>query len=341
MLQKTPLLALAIACIPVRAHAQTLSVDNMTPYFGVPYTTNYTDYQPPGPAGTGLVWDYATLTSTMQFTSVYNAAAGNPYLSSFGSANMVSDEGDDWYSFVTYSAEGIDYNGMLNATYNVLAPYQDPKRLLAFPCSLGTTWQDNYGGPWISSTGASAHTYASISGVADATGTLIMPYGQLENVLRVSSIDNDSDYFQGFGHIKYHTVQQSFYKPGVAQAVLTISHTLAGGPAAPVELSDSSITWLSESSVGVQEAVQNTIGIDLLPNPAKGHATMVFGSQGGQLQLAIFDATGRTVLRQQLQHQPLGIAKHELQLGQLPAGLYTVQLTDANGQRGVKRLVVE
>ncbi|MBS1769506.1 MAG: T9SS type A sorting domain-containing protein [Acidobacteria bacterium] len=186
-----------------------------------------------------------------------------------------------------------------------------------------------------------AHSYGTTSSIADAVGTLIMPYGTVENVLRVTTTSHDSDTFLGSGYINYFIQRQDYYKVGVPRPLVTFFDQVGGGTAVSGNLNGNYGSWLADPALVVREAVSNTIGMDLLPNPAHNRATLVFSSQGGPMELALIDATGRTVHSMKLDRQPMGIAKQELDLAGLPPGLYTIQLAAANGQRGMKKLVVE
>lgn len=327
--------------LPSIAAAQTLDQSNLTPPLATPFALYFVDYQTPGPAGADLTWDFSNLPDTSTASTSFSTTEGNPSASSYAGANLVEDLGEGFNDFYSYTAAGIDYHGMANPSYSVLMVYQDPQRLMTFPCTLGTTWQDVYGGPWTSSTGVPAHSYGSVSGTADATGTLIMPYGTLQNVLRVTTTWHDSDYFMGYGYINYNMEIQDYYKPGIPRPLLSFRNQTGGGPAVSQPMDFSMGSWLSASSMAVQEAVGNTIGMDLLPNPAHGTASLLFSSTGNAVQLGLLDATGRMVRNMTLDRQPQGIAKQELNLSGLPPGLYTVQLTAANGQRGMKKLAVE
>lgn len=332
---------LFLLLLPSISAAQSLDQSNLTPPLTTPFAVYFVDYQAPGPAGTGLTWDFANLPDTSTASTSFSTAAGNPSASSYPGANMVEDLGDGFSDFYSYTAAGIDYHGMANPSYGMLMVYQDPQRQMTFPCALGTTWQDAYGGPWTSSTGVPVHSYGSVSGVADATGTLIMPYGTVDNVLRVTTTWHDSDAFLGHGYINYTMEIQDYYKPGIPKPLLSFRNQTGGGTAVSQPMDFSMGSWLSASSMAVQEAMGNTIGINLLPNPAHSTASVLFSSTGSPMQLSLLDATGRMVRNISLARQPQGISHHEMDLSGLSPGLYTVQLTAANGQRGMRKLVVE
>src|SRR5690606_38227849 len=101
------------------------------------------------------------------------------------------------------------------------------------------------------------------------------------------------------------------------------------------------VNWLADGTVGVEEALRNSIGVDVFPNPAAEQAVVTFSSTGGTLTLEVLDQTGRMVRTALLTGQPLGIGQHTIDVSGMPAGMYMLRITDANGEQGTKRLVVE
>lgn len=335
-----PILVLLLLTAPL-LKAQTLQVGDLTPPLGVPFQVYSADYQPPGPGGTGLTWDFSSLPETEGWETSFTDATENASTASYPEANLAELLGGDFYDFYGYTAEGIDYYGMASVSANALMQFQDPRRILSFPCSYASSWQDNFGGQWTSSTGWPVDSYGNTSCTADAVGTLIMPYGAVENVLRVITTWNDSDSFAGTGYINYHVEQQDYYKPGIPRPLLSFTSQTGGGTATSESLDYTSGSWLADPALLIHEAVSNAIGMEVMPNPAQDQVSLVFSSPGGMMELSVIDATGRTVRNMKLDRQPLGIARQDLDLNGIPPGLYTIQLTAANGQRGMKKLVVE
>lgn len=321
------------------AQAQTLDQGNTTPAAGTQFTSYMGDFRSATPGGTGQTWDYSDLQSLGNWTYSIEDAAGNGNFASFPGANMVEQDPDGFSAFYTYSSAGIEFLGFAAPSYNVLMTYQDPQRILVFPCSYNTSWTDDFGGSWSSSTGTPATTTGTLEGTADAVGTLIMPYGTIDNVLRVAITCSYTDNFGGFGSIQYDLVQHVFYKPGVPAPLVQFTRQTSDGMGNYQQ--DSTSSWLSGDLVGITGAMQHAVGLEVAPNPAHGQATVIFSSEGGAMQLALFDATGRLLRTEQLDRQPLGLGSHTVDLSGLPAGLYTLQLTGAGRQQGITRVMVE
>ena len=78
-----------------------------------------------------------------------------------------------------------------------------------------------------------------------------------------------------------------------------------------------------------------SLAFTLMPNPARGTVTLTLRELAGTAQVTLHDAAGREVLR-----LPLEDTSTVLSLSQLPAGLYTVTVSTAQGS-ATRRLSVE
>ena len=320
------------------ANGQTLNNGSSSPTVGETFTQYQDGYMAPGTTGTGQIWDFSSLSQGTIMTSTYVTPASTGLAATFPGANLASDDGAGNYGYYATSSGGFDIVGVYAGSVSVSIPYQNPERILTYPCSYGTSWNDNLGSNF-SSLGTPVTRTGSITGIADGAGTLIMPFGTVTNVLRVKTIEDFSDDVDGLYTVDYLFTNYLFYKPGIHLPILSVYDqitTTAGSPS-----TNQLIVWLDGASIGIAETPANTIGIDLFPNPASGSTSLVFSSEGGGLQLEVLDAQGRAVRTEQLNDMAIGIERHDMDLGALPAGIYQVRLLAANGQQGVRRLVIE
>lgn len=70
----------------------------------------------------------------------------------------------------------------------------------------------------------------------------------------------------------------------------------------------------------------------MYPNPTYNNLTLeAYGLEGGSVALTVTDMLGRAVAQDKLIVQPGGVVKHRLSLQHLPAGVYSVKVTDEMG----------
>ncbi len=271
-----------------------------------------------GPGGMGMTWNYSALTDSLSSYLSYVSPANTMYFASFPTATVASVNVDGYTSYYRASAGSSEYLGSASNSHTTV--FENSQVALVYPCNYNSTWSDDFSSSADSIWGIHADT-------ADAFGTLIMPYGPVGGVLRIAFAVTFHEVVLGDTLTLSGTVID-FYKPGVHYPLLV-------SPPSGV-----SPIWLDGSSVGMEEAMHNAIGVDVFPDPASDHADVVFSSGGSDLDLELFNAAGAIVMRRELNAAP-GISKEGLDLGEIAKGLYTVRITDSHGGQGVRRLVVE
>ncbi|MGV3637697.1 MAG: T9SS type A sorting domain-containing protein [Flavobacteriales bacterium] len=210
-------------------------------------------------------------------------------------------------------------------------------KLMQFPCTFGTTWSDSFSCGYTVA-GTTYTTTGSINANASGYGVLVLPYGAITNVLRVD-VTETSNFSVGGQPVTLSQTTQFFWRPGTGNYIaknLVLSEVING---TPVPL-DEEINYLAQGSIGMDEMLRQDIGISVSPNPTNDHAQITFGAQG-DIAVAVFDAQGREVSSVRLgQHAP-GIHQHLLDLSGLMDGVYTVVLTNDQGERGQQRVVLQ
>lgn len=81
--------------------------------------------------------------------------------------------------------------------------------------------------------------------------------------------------------------------------------------------------------IGIDE-LSNELSLELYPNPTSDKLFLASSLENGQVQVNVTDATGRTVINQQISLNAAG--SQSLEVSQLSAGLYHITVTGAKGQ---------
>jgi len=74
--------------------------------------------------------------------------------------------------------------------------------------------------------------------------------------------------------------------------------------------------------------------IDITPNPARDFINLSFTDLEGSYTLKFYDITGKLVLQEEL--VLFGISEHRMDVNHLPAGLYSLQISNAKSQATYK-----
>ncbi|MCC7501424.1 MAG: T9SS type A sorting domain-containing protein [Flavobacteriales bacterium] len=204
-------------------------------------------------------------------------------------------------------------------------PYTDAVKELVYPCTFGTTWTDN-GSAAYTVAGINAVRTVSVTGNADAYGTLELPVGPIDNVLRVSvrrtSLDQSAFLnVDRVTHITYFfvdTVQYPILK-------LQMDTVILNGGAPSVTYSNE---WMyGPGTVGLTDLSSNEIAFAAYPNPVAELLSLPVTVKGAA-RCDVLDAAGRVVLSRQLNASN---TLHQIAVNGLPAGLYTARITDQQG----------
>ncbi|MEO8734698.1 MAG: T9SS type A sorting domain-containing protein [Flavobacteriales bacterium] len=323
---------------PTMNQSDAPQVDNV-----FPYVTG--SYAPITTGGADVLWDLSGIGTS----AVTNLPVESPGATAFGDIYPTATLAMDGGSTITYMRDdstGLYLVGIykLIAQQNIQIHYTDEQLFLPYPCTYNTAFTDTYAYNY-SFTGQSGIEVAQGTGnssyLADGFGTLVLPYDTIYNVLKLTGVDTVSESVPGTSYVT--AIQQVyFYKPGVHYYVLNsqaLSQSVNGGPPA----TGFGLFYLDQSAFsGIHEDLEQAIGVDAWPNPAQDILNVAYGVAGGhQIELDLFDATGRTVRTLHTTTGTSGIQRTELDVKGLPAGIYLLQVSDDHGQRGTRRVVIQ
>lgn len=288
--------------------------------------------------GTGpdQLWDATSLNVTVGTTINHLEPADGQATASMPGTDLVQVEaGVEVYLDV--AEDGLYVLGSYNPNLPITAVYDNPQKILEFPCTIGTTWTDIYTGSYT----YGGNTFAQ-SGNSDYAavgyGTLRLPWGDVENVLRIDVSDVYTE--TGNGNVFVYTSTTSYYyKPGVGFYVARSTDATSefnGDPTGTVQ----NFYFRDALDAGVAQRIGEAIGVEAFPVPAQQAVSLV-RSVAGAHELVVLDVAGRVVLQRSIADKGPGLYKDDLDISQWADGAYTVLVTDAGGARGSTRLVVQ
>jgi hypothetical protein len=237
---------------------------------------------------------------------------------------VLSTDGGTDTLFWSSDAAGLQLVGERTALATF--PYTDAVKELAYPLTYNSTWTDA-GSASYTVAGLSVLRTVSITGNADGYGTLELPAVEIDDVLRVRVRKVTLDQ-GGIANIERRTNITSFYTDTVRYPVLRLlvdSVSISGGAWSVTYSND----WMyGQGDVGLAEAEVAPVFFTGFPNPATDVLYLPVAVEREAL-CEVFDAAGRVVLGRVLQAASL----HTVPVEGLPAGLYTVRITDGDGIR--------
>lgn len=239
--------------------------------------------------------------------------------------------------FLKVDATGLYITGFYNDANGDLSDYVDLWRFMAYPCTFGTSWTDNWSSAPVAG-GVPTYVSDPMTYVADGYGTLVGNTGSMPNVLKVRSEEIVDSVIDGIQIHDTHVLDR-FWTVGYPWWVAEVeswSHSENG----ELQFSDSFVTMIDELAIGIAEENVQQIGISLMPNPAGNEVRLSYGG-AGDATIAVLDALGREVLAMRKQAQAPVIHQELLDVASLPPGAFLVRVITGDGQVGSRKLVID
>jgi Secretion system C-terminal sorting domain len=318
------------AALPILAQGQTLLGGSVTPVPGETGTVLTGAYLTPGPSGTGNTWDYSSFVQSAATPQVMVAVNTTPYGANYPTATVAQDAGGGAFGYYRGTADVFEAVGVQNAFFNLDCP--TGLTVVQYPMSVGTSVTDVFSCPGVTF-GEPFTRSGTITIEADGSGDLILPTGTVSNVLRLHWHQEYEDLGPNVSQVGTVDLYKH-YKPGVHFAILSLNSTVAGITQETAEL-------LDITNIGMEEAMRNTLGVDVYPNPTEDVMVVTWSvADGSAMTIELIDVSGQVVLREGYTGLTPGIQRDQMDVSTLAAGLYTLRVSDDQGNMGTKRVVV-
>ncbi|HRH70557.1 MAG TPA: T9SS type A sorting domain-containing protein [Flavobacteriales bacterium] len=311
----------------------TIPAGSALPYSGYTHPWTYASSFIDLPTtGANSIWDLSGAVGSSTPTVVWGPITHNQ--SFFPEASLYRvGEGQQWWSVAD---DSVNYHG--RQILMSIETYDDPKLVFRLPLAVGDSWSDLFDG--------GATGYASVSGefAAEVTGygTLILPDGTYEDVLRVDIVD--STLRVPFGSGPTILVMDSlarFYKAGIPWHVAEVmKRTTFTGTTSQV--SNNYLTYMApDLNVGQQEVRTKSGPIKLFPNPTTDHLLLDGVSPNENYSYALVDVSGRTIKTAAFIRAEEDGSRARVDLGGISPGHYTLLLNNAAGMVVAHSFIVE
>jgi hypothetical protein len=304
---------------------------------GESFVLNFNTYIDPGSSGLNQVWDLTGGIVSQQALFEYVSVESTPFASSYTNSSYCtrsSNVGQSNYAYTYFSTDGTaDYFDGLAYTGTVIN-YNDPQKFWQFPIEYGDSFEDYFESTFES--GVTWFRSVTSSYTVDGYGTLILPYGTLENVYRVKTVQDYSD--EAIAEeiiLDYNVEYYSYVKAGTHNYIASVQSI-------EVEQTGqlSQYTYImDESSVGIPEFNSLNNEIIIAPNPVLDIARItVENHQNENILIELVDITGRTI-------EEIGIINSAFDnslshdFSRYNAGMYLVKISTDKGF-AVKKLIL-
>lgn len=315
-----------------------INVSNTQLVPGPSYMVNLSALQEGGAGGPDAVWDFSSLITTQQATVSLLEPLGSGLEDVMPSATVFTfNDLSETAKGYQASLAGVSFWGTFNNNNQVLLAYSDASLELSLPCAFGTTWTDFNLGQFTLGGSVIGSRTGELTGEADGYGDLVMPFGTISNVLRVHLTESVSDVTTA-GNGTTTASRYQYFKPGIPAPLVETVNAVTNGPNG--QTTQQVMQWLAAGTVGIDQAVRSTIGLEVFPQPAHGNVTITFGAQG-DVDFNLFDSSGRMVRSFHRSDLSPGLHQTNVDLSGLTPGIYTINAVSDHQERGSLRIVVE
>ena len=298
------------------------------PVPGTTFTMHIGTYYNLPQTGAGQTWNYSNIGGGGGFSYVMGPADLDPQAQNFPNADLVRT-GDGNRYFHSAGAGGVFFHGHISPFGNLFL--DDPLQDMKYPLLYGTSWSDDFSG---------SLGIQSISGTincsANGHGTLILPWGSINDVVRVrcrmvATIPEAS--------VERVDTLTFFYADGFPWHLLRASKRVIyqNGQAMPQILE---LEYASQASVvAVEEQKRSNEMLHLFPSPTQDQLNIRSPHLKRARAINIYDGQGRVIRSEMLEpaHSADGFNIH---VGDLPQGLYVLQLVTEDGLVVKQRFMV-
>ncbi|HWY39051.1 MAG TPA: T9SS type A sorting domain-containing protein [Bacteroidia bacterium] len=322
-----PLLCFTIK-IKMFAQSPILTAANSNPVIGEVINGQGINYTSPGSGGASQVWNFSALVSTgaQSFSFIDPSTTANA--ASFPTSNIATfNSAASSYNYLTTSSTSLLADGNFTSP-STLMPYSNPQKVLDYPFSMGSNFTDTYQGSYTS--GSSTIIRKGTDTVtADGYGSLILPYGTLNNVLRASIIDNYADTTTlGVPFAKFRTVTYNWYLPNIHYPVMSLTSIYYNGN--PVAQFGSYLDQTS-TSIGIIEHDLLNSNLSIYPNPA---TNSLFIQAAGKIKTI-------TCTNYLGQAADVKFENNSVNISSFSKGLYFLTVTSEDGKTNTQKFIKE
>jgi len=330
---------LAALLCAVHANAQSpVITSSVNPVVGDAFDYNSLDVAnvSPGMAGANVTWDFSGISSLGISNTIMEPVANGTYASSVVNANLVAIDGvsgAESYLLAngTQYAIGGAYTGSLA---NTLDNYSDQREMVKFPITFGDVFNESMDGTHENFTGGFTYSRSgTITIEADGYGTLILPSGSFNDVLRIKVTTDYSDQHAVFPGADYLDVTYLWFKQGENFILMSMSTLDINS------ITGTKVGWFTtQTAVGTREIPSAITDLKVYPNPSRGISIVQYMlEEPGKVDIALYNLMGQKVKSIASNYLTTGVQSQRLELSDLDKGVYLLQVEN-DGVISTKRI---
>lgn len=286
--------------------------------------------------GAGVTWDFSDIGNNGQFNVEVFEPAEVEGSDAFPAATHVFGDGQN-FEFTQINETGMSTVAISTGTGNVFE-FNPPRPLVQFPVNFNDTYSGTYERYSDLGQGVGNLETGNIDAFVDGYGTLILPSGTYENVLRVR--------FENTGTLETILNGEVFSSDGFQQTTYWYSDAVT--PWGLVSFDEytfagqttQTVIYSAENSLSSSDSEPRVAAMQVFPNPADRQLTAeVSLEHAGAVTASLFSIEGKLVFQRNEARIPAGPTQFQLDLPELPAGVYLLKVENEK-ETATKRVVI-
>ena len=284
------------------------------------------DQLDPGEAGAMQNWDMSDLTEAEeQFFSYFHPSEGL-MADSFPEANLCAMTWEGQYSYYNVSSSSLSVEGYVvpidpGDTSTVIM--DDKEQVVSLPFGFEDTFTDSFdGSSWVPGFGEVPFD-GSVNFEADGYGTLVLPNGTYENVVRYHATREQTNYVNGFPTLTISKEQWIWVSEEYRFWLLLMEENFDG-------FNTSTLIWYNKNPHPASTGIAAHADMENLvyPNPLRSGQQLTIQWNGFEkARVSVLSLDG-SVVRED--HISLTEGNNFLRTGDLDSGLYIIKIETDN-----------
>ena len=321
------------------ASAQPEITQNNLPQVGdVTIIAICSDAVNPGNSGEMQTWDMSSLTETEEQSFTYIPVSEGLRNDSFPNATLCAVNWKNDYSYYSVSPSALSIEGHvvttpLNDTSEIV--FIEIEQVVTLPYSYNDSFLNNFdGNTYIDGLGTFPFE-GFLDFEADGYGTLILPIGTFENVVRYHVSREQTNFFNGIPAGTQTKDQWVWVSEDYRFWLLLMEESFDG-------FNTTQIVWFDKNpqpaiTTGIN--ILNANAITIYPNPIKvNHKINIKWDKKELVKLTLFKLDGSLVLEDRMK---LDVGSNSYNFKSLVAGLYILKIEAADGYFTKKISVID
>ena len=281
-----------------------------------------------GPAGAAQTWDFSSLVLDSSTTVLlYDDLANQTFAADFPNGDIALADLIGDFSILESNTNSLISHGINNATFGSAA-FTDPQILMNFPVSFGTPNVNNDAfEAAITVLGFPVTLTGTSTTEADGYGTLILPGGTFNNVLRVK-ITSSTTASTLLGALTSDREDYYWYDANNKNYLFTFSVKIENAPILGTTVNKAAGVLANPSLVGLKNLTKGIGTLSIFPNPVVDNLCLNLDiPQSGKYTLSVFSADGRLLLNEADVSMLSGNSKRNFDVSTLDGGIYFLNIT--------------